>query len=87
MLLCCYMLVDFARGPSQTPIIQGLEFFNRLSVYESAEECPSRSVTRVDPIAYGSSESIYLGVRLWQEGSKTLSKGDEDIGQDRETDS
>jgi hypothetical protein len=30
MLLCCYMLVDFARGPSQTPIIQGLEFFNRL---------------------------------------------------------
>src|SRR6516162_1139904 len=30
MLLCCYMLVDFARGPSQTPIIQGLEFFNHL---------------------------------------------------------
>jgi hypothetical protein len=26
------MLVDFARGPSQTPIIQGLEFFNYLNV-------------------------------------------------------
>src|SRR6266571_7863172 len=25
------MLVDFARTPSQTPIIRGLEFFNRLS--------------------------------------------------------
>ncbi len=24
------MLVDFARTPSQTPIIRGLEFFNRL---------------------------------------------------------
>jgi hypothetical protein len=26
------MLVDFARGPSQTPIIQGLEFFNYLKI-------------------------------------------------------
>ena len=25
------MLVDFARDPSQMPIIQGLEFFNRLN--------------------------------------------------------
>jgi len=27
------MLVDFARDPSQMPIIQGLEFFNRLYRY------------------------------------------------------
>jgi hypothetical protein len=26
------MLVDFARTPSPTPIIRGLEFFNRLKV-------------------------------------------------------
>src|SRR6266581_3389685 len=45
------------------------------------------NVLPVRPIAYRSSESIYLGVRLWQEGSKTLYKGDEDIGKDRETDS
>jgi hypothetical protein len=38
MLLCCYMLVDFARGPSQTPIIQGLEFFNRLIILQCVDE-------------------------------------------------
>jgi site-specific recombinase XerD len=30
------MLVDFARTPSQTPIIRGLEFFNRLKYYKEA---------------------------------------------------
>src|SRR6266581_9104446 len=28
------MLVDFARTPSQTPIIRGLEFFNRLGYWK-----------------------------------------------------
>jgi len=35
------MLVDFARTPSQTPIIQGLEFFNRLIFYEMTIDCIS----------------------------------------------
>jgi hypothetical protein len=55
-------------------------------VIEGPEACPSRSVTRVDHTAHGPRQSMHGGVSVWQEGSKTLAQGDQDIGQDCETD-
>jgi len=47
---------------------------------QGPQECTSRAVTWMDNLAHGSSQSIHVGVRLWQEGAQTLSKGDQVIG-------
>jgi len=39
----------------------------------------------MDDTLDGESKSIYLGMRLWQEGSKALQKSDQNLEQDGET--
>jgi hypothetical protein len=60
------MLVDFARGPSQTPIIQGLEFFNHLegnpNRYEKILESYTWSTGGLSALMAGASRMARLSI-------------------------
>jgi predicted ATPase len=75
MLLCCYRLVDFARGPSQTPIIQGLEFFNRLQSSDNQVKVEASFHHALDIARTQQAKSLELRAatslaRLWQQQGK-----------------